>query len=274
MVNHHSDTITGMQLENRVALITGAATGMGRAVATLFASHGARVFLNYNTSAAQADEAVQAIRASGGRAEAIQADVSEEESCKALVEAVQQKAARLDLLVNNAGWTRRVPHAQLDDLTDEIWQRTLQTNLLAPFYLIRAAAPLLRRGPHGAVVNIASTGALTGQASSMAYVAAKAGLLAITTSLARALAPEIRLNAIAPGLIRTGFAGWTEEQYSAGDASAPLGQLATVEDVAEAALYLSTAKVTGETIVVDAGLYRLGPRPNSAPLNLSHETRR
>ncbi|MBI4889336.1 MAG: SDR family oxidoreductase [Acidobacteria bacterium] len=263
-----------MQLENRVALVTGAATGMGRAIATLFARQGALVFLNYNTSAAAAEDAAAAIRSEGGRAETVQADISNESSIKSLVGAVEASAGRLDILVNNAGWTRRVPHTQLDDLTDEIWQRTLQTNLLAPFQLIRAAAPLLRRSPHAAVVNVASTGALTGQASSMAYIASKAGLLAITTSLARALAPEIRLNAIAPGLIRTGFAGWTEEQYSAGDASAPLGRLATVEDVAEAALYLSTAHVTGETIVVDAGLYRLGPRPNSAPLHLSHETRR
>jgi NAD(P)-dependent dehydrogenase (short-subunit alcohol dehydrogenase family) len=249
-----------MRLENRVALVTGAGTGMGRAIAQLYAAEGARVFVSYHSSATAAAETAGAIRAAGGQADLIQADVSDEAQIRRLIDHIRAAAGRLDILVNNAGWTRRVPHSQLDDLTDEIWQRTLQTNLLGPFYLIRSALPLLEQSPHAAVVNVASTGALTGMASSIAYVASKAGLLAITQSLARAFAPRVRFNSIAPGLIRTGFAGWTEANYEPADASAPLGRLASVEDVAEAALYLATAHVTGETIVVDSGLYRLGPR--------------
>lgn len=249
-----------MSLENRVALVTGAGTGMGRAIALLYARHGARVFLHYRNSQSSAEAVAEEIRAAGGQASLLQADVSDEAQIRTLIASVEAEAGRLDVLVNNAGWTRRVPHSDLDALTDEIWQQTLQTNLLGPFYLIRAAMPLLRKSSHPGVINIASTGALTGMASSIAYVASKSALLAITQSFARAFAPQVRFNSIAPGLIRTGFAGWTEDNYAPGDATAPLGRLATVEDVAEAALYLATANVTGETIVVDAGFYRLGPR--------------
>lgn len=234
---------------------------MGRAIAGLFAGEGAYVWVNYNSSREGALETVESILAAGGRATAVQADVADEAAVRAMLRGIEDECGRLDTLVNNAGWTRRVPHADLDGLTDEIWQRTLAINLLGPFYAIRAAAPLLRRGRTPSIVNIASTGALTGSASSMAYVASKAGLLALTVSLARALAPHIRVNAVVPGLMRTGFASWTEENYAPAEAASPLGRLAGVEDVAQAALYLATALgTTGETISIDSGLARLGPR--------------
>ncbi len=162
--------------------------------------------------------------------------------------------------MNNAGWTSRVPHEKLEELSDEIWDRTLNTNLRGPFYCIRAAAPLLERQEGAAVVNVASMAAVGGRGSSIAYVASKAGLVGITRSLARALAPRIRVNAVAPGLIRTGFAGWTEEHCAAAEAVTPTRRLATAPDIAAAILFVAGSHaMTGETIYLDGGLTTLGP---------------
>jgi 3-oxoacyl-[acyl-carrier protein] reductase len=252
-----------MTLQGKTTLVTGAATGIGRAIAERFAREGARVAVNFRSSREAAEQVVAEIRAGGGVATAIAADVSVESEVCAMLEQIERKFGRLDVLVNNAGWSTRVPHPKLDDLTDEIWDKTFDINLRGVFYCVRAAVPLLRKQPGAAIVNVASVAATIGVGSSMAYAAAKAGVLTLTKSLARALAPEIRVNAISPGLIRTHFAGRpdSDSDFTAEERATPLERLATVDECAEVALFMASAAtaVTGQTILVDGGRYVLGP---------------
>lgn len=251
-----------MKLKDRVALITGAGTGMGRAIAEGFARNGARVVVNYSRSKQEADDVVARIQSEGGSAIAVAADVSSEPQVLAMMKRVEDEWGHLDVLVNNAGWTTRVPHQQLDALTDEIWDRTFNTNVRGMFYCVRAAVPLLKRQPGACVINIASVGGFGGSGSSMAYAASKSAMLTMTKSLARALAPDIRVNAIAPGFVRTRFGSWPAEAFNQAEQITPLGKLATVEDVASVALFLAAdaTAITGEAIVLDGGLLHLGGR--------------
>ena len=204
---------------------------------------------------------VAAIKAAGGTAIAIGADVSKQSEAKRLMEQTVAQFGRLDYLINNAGWSTRIPHHQLDDLTDEIWDKTLNTNLRGAFYCARAAVPYLKQREGAAIVNVASVAALMGQGSSLAYAASKGGMVTMTKSLARALAPGIRVNAVLPGFVRTRFAGWTEDAFAASEKITPLKRLATGEDIAEAAIFFAAhaAATTGETIVCDGGIAPLGP---------------
>jgi 3-oxoacyl-[acyl-carrier protein] reductase len=251
-----------MRLADKVALITGGGTGMGRATALMFAREGASVAVNYSRSRDEAEKVVAQIRAAGGKAIAIQADVANEAEVTAMVQRVQEEFGRLDALINNAGWTQRVAHDKLDELTEDIWDKTLDVNLRGVFYCTRAAAPLLRKEEGASVVNNASIAALTGAGSSIIYAAAKGAVVTMTMSLARALAPEIRVNAIAPGFVRTQFANWPAEMYEKAVEKIPLRRLPTVEDIANAMLYLvaDARSTTGEMLLVDGGITHLGPR--------------
>jgi 3-oxoacyl-[acyl-carrier protein] reductase len=251
-----------MKLENRAVLVTGGGTGIGRAVSELLAREGACVAVNYSQSKNDAEDTVAAIRASGGNAVAIQASVSNNDQAGRMLDQVEHQFGRLDILVNNAGWSTRIAHDRLEDLTDEIWDRTLNTNLRGAFYCIRAALPLLRQQHGSSVVNIASVAGMTGMGSSVVYAASKAAMISMTKSLARALAPEIRVNAVAPGFVRTRFANWPASAFDEGEATTPLATLARTEDIAAAVLFLGAEcpAITGETIVVDGGMTMLGPR--------------
>jgi len=248
-------------MKDRVAVVTGGGTGIGRAISEHLARAGARVIVNYSRSRDDAEATVKGIQESGGTAVAVGADVSKQEHATALMDAALAEFGRLDYLINNAGWSTRVPHAQIDQLTDEIWDHVFDTNLRGAFYCVRAATPLLKQQPGAAIVNIASVAALLGMGSSMAYAASKGGMVTLTKSLARALAPEIRVNAVLPGFVRTRFAGWTEDAFSSSEKITPLRKLATVDDVAEAALFFCAHALgtTGETLVVDGGMAPLGP---------------
>jgi 3-oxoacyl-[acyl-carrier protein] reductase len=247
-----------VKLQNRVALVTGAATGIGRAIAQLFAREGASVALNYSRSREAAEEAVSQIGAAGGRAISVAADVTKDSEVCAMIDRVAREFGRLDFLINNAGWSTTVPHRQLEKLTDEIWDKTLDINLKGVFYCVRAAVPHLLKQPGASIVNIASASGFTGLASSMVYAAAKGAVITMTKSLA----PEIRVNAVAPGLIRTHFAGRADSDplFDAEANATPLQALASAEDCAAAALFLAAEakSVTGETILVDGGRYSLG----------------
>lgn len=251
-----------MRLKGRVAVVTGAGTGMGRAIAECFAAEGAKVVVNYRASRDEAEEVAAGIGRNGGEAVAHQADVSIDAEAQAMMAAAAGRWGRLDILVNNAGWSKVTPHAQLDQLTDEIWDRTLNTNLRGAFYATRAAVPYLKKQSGASVINNTSSSAWHAAGSSIVYSASKAALVNMTKSLARALAPEIRVNAIAPGLVHTRFAGWPEATFAEGKKSTPLGRIATVEEIALVCLFLAAdaTAITAETIVIDGGRTRLGAR--------------
>ncbi|MGA7914558.1 MAG: SDR family oxidoreductase [Candidatus Acidiferrales bacterium] len=252
-----------MSLGGRVVLVTGSATGIGRAIAERFARDGVKVAVNYRQARQAAEGLASQIRSTGGTAISIQADVSKDAEVRGMIAQIEREFGRLDSLVNNAGWSTRVPHRNLDELTDDIWDKTFETNLRGVFYCIRAAVPLLRKQPGASIVNVASVAGSTGVGSSIAYAAAKAGVLTMTKSLARALAPEIRVNAISPGLIRTEFAGRpdSDSAFTAEEGATPLKRLATVAECAEVAFFLASGATacTGQTMLVDGGLYALGP---------------
>lgn len=248
-----------MKLQNKVAVVTGGATGIGRAVCERFAVEGARVVVNYAHSAEAAQQVAAAIVAGGGEAIAVQADVARDEEVRSLMQRTAERFGGLDVLVNNAAWSQRTPHHLLDELTEEIWDRTLNTNLRGAFYCMRAAAPLLRQRVDSSIVNVASVAPYTGDGSTIVYAASKAGLLSMTKSFARVMAPAVRVNAVAPGLVHTRFAGWPPETFELGAQQAPLRRISTAEEVAAAVLFLAAdaTSMTGETIRVDAGVIAL-----------------
>lgn len=252
-----------VNLANRVAIVTGGATGIGREASLAFARAGAAVAVNYSKSAEAADATVREIIGLGGRALAVRADVSRDAEARAMLDRVAKELGGIDVLVNNAGWTKPVqPHSDLEGLTDDIWDRVWAVNVKGAFYCVRAAAEHMRRRGAGSVVNVTSVAAFAGTGSSMAYAASKAALATLTMSLARALGPAIRVNAVAPGLIPTGFGGWGEQNWKATAGVTPIGRLSTEEETARAIFYLATAEgLTGQTIVVDGGLLALGPTP-------------
>jgi 3-oxoacyl-[acyl-carrier protein] reductase len=255
-----------MKLEDRVAVVTGGGTGIGRGISAAFGREGAKVVVNYSKSREAAEETVAEICSAGGSAIALAADVSSDAEARAMMDDVVRRFGRLDVLVNNAGWSTRIPHDRLEDLTDEIWNRTLDTNLRGAFYCMRAAAPWLRKQPGSAIINVASVAGLTGSGSSIAYAASKGGLLTMTKSFARVLAPDVRVNAIAPGFVRTRFANWPSTAFDDGEAITPMGKLPTPDEIGAMAVYLAAdaTATTGETVVVDGGLSELGPhRPRS-----------
>lgn len=258
-----------MQLENKAAIVTGAGTGVGRATALKLARLGAHVVVNYNRSRDAAEEVVREIEDAGGRAIAHQADISSDEQARTLVEAAREAFGRLDILVNNAGTTEFIPFDQLDRVSDDVWQKIMGVNVVGPFHCARAAAPVMREttgGDGGQIVNVSSVAALAGAGSSIPYAASKAALNNLTLALARTLAPEIRVNAVAPGFIA---GSWLEEglgdRYETvkalHEANLPLRKVCAPEDVADAIVSFATGStlVTGQILVCDGGARIMQP---------------
>lgn len=247
-----------MKLENKIALVTGASRGIGRAIALDLAARGATVAVNYNASAAAAQEVVDAITAAGGRAMAIQADVSRFEAAQALVKAVTDAYGRLDILVNNAGTTR---DTLLMMMKEEQWDLVMDTNLKSVFNCCKAVARPMVKRKSGRIVNISSVSGLAGQGGQTNYAASKAGVIAFSKSLAKELGSRnITVNVVAPGFVPTAL---TEGILAEGDnlqraiEATPLGRLGTPEDVAGAVVFFASddaSFVTGQVLSVDGGL--------------------
>jgi len=243
-----------MNLQGKVALITGGGTGIGRGIGLSFAREGAGVVVNYSRSEKEAMTTVQEIRDLGVPSLAIKADVSQDAQVRAMVDKVMKECGRLDILVNSAGTTTFVNAADLEGLTEEMWDRTLAVNLKGTFFCCRAAVPAMKSNDGGSIINISSIAGPTGIGSSMAYSASKAGVICLTKSLARTLAPEIRVNTIAPGFVDTRWtASWPEFKKMHQEAT-PMKRVAQPADIAVAALYLVHSDfVTGQVITVDGG---------------------
>ena len=238
----------------KVALVTGSATGVGRACAARFAKLGYAVAVNYSKSEADAKETAELVRACGVPVLVHQATVGDDAQVRAMIARVKQELGGLDVLVNNAGTTHFVAHTDLDALTDDVWDEIFQVNLKGAFYCTRAAMPHLQERK-GNVVNITSVAGLTGQGSSIPYAASKAALNCVTQSLARAFGPDVRVNAVAPGPILTRWLAGREAQVEKYLEQAPLKRAADPDDVADTVMYLATGTTltTGQVLVVDGG---------------------
>lgn len=258
--------MSGQDFAGSVIVVTGASTGLGRAIAVETAGRGAQaVIINYVNSAAEADETARLVIDAGAEAILVRADVGQEEGCKTIVEAAA-RFGKIDALFNNAGITKFAPdHSDLDAVSMDDFLRLYQVNVVGAFMMIRAARSLLEAGPRaGSVVNTSSIAAVTGIGSSVPYAASKGALTTMTLSLARALAPKIRVNAVCPGFIDTpwfekGIPAQTVERMRQGvAASTPLKAASTAEDIAGAAVFFASPAarhVTGETLLVDAGTH-------------------
>jgi NAD(P)-dependent dehydrogenase (short-subunit alcohol dehydrogenase family) len=241
--------VSQLSLTGKVGLVTGAAKRIGRSVALRLASEGADVVVNYRSSKSEADEVATQIEAMGRRAAAIQANVAKRNDVSAMFAAVEKEFGRLDILVNNVGMF--FP-AKFEELTEEQWDRILNTNLKSQFLCCQAAAPMLRRSGQGRIVNFTSLGGLLAWPAYTHYCVSKAGVIMLTRCLARALAPDITVNAIAPGTIS--FAGDAPELAEDFIRRAPLQRTGTAKDIEDAVVFLAqSAFVTGQVIVVDGG---------------------
>lgn len=237
-----------MNLSGKVALVTGAGKRLGRAVALRLASEGADVGVHFGKSEAGAAEVVAEIVKLGRRAVAMKAELTSVEEIRALVQRVAHDFGRIDVLVNSAA--NFLPSSVIST-TEEIWDASLDTNVKAPFFLAQAAAPWLRRS-NGVVVNFADTGGILGWPGYIAHSVSKAGMIMLTKTLAKALAPEVRVNAIAPGTIT--MPGDPPEWEQEFVKLAALKKTGTPEEIAEAVSYLVNAKfMTGQVLVLDGG---------------------
>ena len=255
--------------EQPVAIITGGGTGVGRDTSLQLARRGYHIILNYSCSKQEAEQTADEItttgRSTGSQALCLQADVADDQDCRQLIDAALNRHGRLDVLVNCAGTTQFIPFERMEEVSAETWERLFRVNVTGAFQCARAAAPALRKSDNGQIINISSVAAQLGQGSSIPYCCTKAALDNLTVSLARTLAPEIRVNGIAPGFI----AGrWTEKGLGvsydqvckAYEQSLPLRKVCQPADIAEAIVSLITGSrlVTGQTLTVDAGMMIAG----------------
>ena len=250
------------------AIVTGSASGLGAATAAILAKGGARIVVNYSSSKKEAEATADLCRSAGGEVVVVQGDVSRDEDCRNIV-AAAAPWGRLDALINNAGTTKHVAHGNLDGLSAEDFQRLFGVNTIGPFQMVRAARGLLEAGANAsgrasAVVNVSSIAGISGIGSSIAYAASKGALNTITFSLARALAPLIRVNTVCPGYIDTPWFTKGRGEEAARQvrdsviARVPLKVASSADDIAQLVCFLATpasSNMTGELVRMDAGLH-------------------
>jgi NAD(P)-dependent dehydrogenase (short-subunit alcohol dehydrogenase family) len=257
-----------MSKDGLCAIVTGSASGLGAATAAILAKGGGKIAVNYSNSKKEAEETADLCRKAGAEVVVVQGDVSRDEDCKKIVAAVGGWA-KLDILVNNAGTTKHMPHDNMDGLSAEDFQRIYAVNTIGPFQMIRAARALLEAGAKAsgrasAVVNISSVAGISGGGSSVAYAASKGALNTMTQSLARALAPLIRVNTVCPGYIDTPW--FTKGRGEAGAkqvrdsviARVPLKSASSADDIAQLVCFLAlpqSGQMTGEYVRMDAGMH-------------------
>jgi 3-oxoacyl-[acyl-carrier protein] reductase len=257
-----------MSKDGLCVIVTGSASGLGAATAAILAKDGARIVVNYASSQKEAEETADLCRSAGGEVVVVQGDVSRDEDCRKIA-AAAAPWGRLDVLINDAGTTKHMPHDNLDGLSAEDFQRIFGVNTIGPFQMVRAARSLLEAGANASgrastVVNVSSVAGISGVGSSVAYAASKGALNTMTLSLARALAPLIRVNTVCPGYIDTpwftkgrGVDGAAKVRDSV-VAKVPLKRASTAEDVAALVCFLATSQssnMTGEIVRMDAGAH-------------------
>ncbi|HKP57532.1 MAG TPA: SDR family oxidoreductase [Polyangiales bacterium] len=249
-----------MQLKGKAAIVTGSGTGVGRATALKLAAKGCAVLINYSKSKDAAERVCDEVKALGVPTRAFQANVADDNDCKAMVAAALETFGRLDVLVNNAGTTRFINHNDLDAVMPEDWDNIMSVNLRGPFQCIRAARQALQAHGQGCVVNVSSIAGLRAIGSSVPYCASKAALNNLTLSMARVLAPSVRVNAVAPAFIagewlKEGLGEGYEKTKSYWESKAVLRKVCEPGDVADAILSLieGSELVTGQIIPIEGG---------------------
>lgn len=254
-----------MEVDGSAALVTGGGTGVGRATALRLADLGCHVAVNYSRSQEAAEATAGECERRGVKALAVRADVSQDAQCRRMVQEVTSAFGRLDVLVNNAGQTAFIPHHELDRVSDDDWSRILGVNLKGPFQCTRAAREALQADGGGAVVMTSSVAGLVGTGSSIPYCASKAALNNLTVTLARVLAPSVRVNAVAPGFIdgewlRQGLGPAYDAVKRAMEEKSVLGRVCTPDEVARVIVGLVTGSdlVTGHVVPVEGGMLIAG----------------
>lgn len=243
-------------LTGKIAVVTGASRGIGRAIAIRLAGEGATVVINYNGSKEKAEEVKQEIEGAGGKAAVCQCNVADFDQCQAFIQKVIDEFGRIDILVNNAGITR---DGLLMKMSEEDFDQVIETNLKGAFHTIRFASRQMLRQKSGRIINLSSVVGVTGNAGQANYAASKAGVIGLTKSAARELAARgITVNAIAPGFIETDMTSVLSEKVKEGAAAGiPLGAFGKPEDVAAAAAFLASDEagyITGQVLHVDGGM--------------------
>ncbi|NUU64135.1 SDR family NAD(P)-dependent oxidoreductase [Paenibacillus agri] len=243
-----------MELTNKIAIVTGGGTGIGRATCLELARRGATVAVNYSRSKAEAEETVQLITGQGGQAYAIQANVASDQEVRGMVADIVERFGTVDLLVNNAGITKHIPFTDLEAATEEVWDELYDTNVKSMFFCARAVATYMVKNGQGAIVNLGSIAGETGLGSSLPYAVSKAAVHGLTKSLARALSPHIRVNCVVPGAVATRWWNGREDQMQKLAPNLLLQRIAEPGDIATLiCAALEQEAMTGQIITVDSG---------------------